>query len=365
METIRKTSAKLFDGRDIHYFNDRNSSLSEAKKPDRREPADRPPLAELRNDPLTGEWISVAAHRHNRAFLPPSDKCPLCPANETNLSEIPDNFDVAVFENKNPSFASLQLGKEYPSPDEFESVALGATLPSVGHCEVVVFSPEHNGSLGLMPATRVFTVLSALAERTAALEKLSSVVQVFPFENRGQEIGVTLHHPHGQIYGYPFVAPKTSKLLESIAKRGSDLFARILDFEKKSSRVVIESKSFTAYVPFAARWPIELHLLPHHQVTSLAELNEAELEELAGVYSKILRAFETVYDTPTPYIAAWHQAPKVAGGEKVRLQLQITSPRRASDKLKYLAGSESAMGAFIADIPAEAIAEQLRNAIQK
>jgi len=116
-------------------------------------------------------------------------------------------------------------------------------------------------------------------------------------------------------------------------------------------------------VPFAARWPIEAHLLPKRHVKNHTELTDDERAELAEVYSQLLRAFETVYSTPSPYIAAWHQAPLVAGGENLRLQLQITSPRRAEDKLKYLAGSESAMGAFIADIPAETIANQLRQAL--
>jgi UDPglucose--hexose-1-phosphate uridylyltransferase len=108
---------------------------------------------------------------------------------------------------------------------------------------------------------------------------------------------------------------------------------------------------------------MEAHLLPKRHVTNHSELTDDERLELAEVYSKLLRSFELAYDTPTPYIAAWHQAPLVSGGEAVRMQLQITSPRRAADKLKDLAGSESAMGAFIADIPAQDIAAQLRGTL--
>ena len=363
MGAIRKISAKLFDGREIHFFDDRDSSLPAHRKEDQRPKGDRPPLAELRHDPLTNEWISVAAHRHTRAFLPPSHECPLCPASETNLSEVPDQFNVAVFENKNPSFAAMPDSIELPNFESSVRLELGETRPSVGRCEVVVFSPEHDGSLGTMPVERVFTVLSALADRTDALQRLPGIKQVFPFENRGQEIGVTLHHPHGQIYSYPYITPKTSKLLDSISRYGDDLFQDILEFERVSDRVVIASESFTAYVPFAARWPIEVHLLPHREIHNHTELTDSEREELAVVFSKLLNVFETVYPTPTPYIAAWHQAPLGEAGKKVRLQLQITSPRRAADKLKYLAGSESAMGAFIADIPANVIAAMLRDAI--
>ena len=362
MSSIKKITGKLFDGRDIHYFDDAGSSHSSEKKPDLREPAVRPPLAELRQDPLNGEWIAVAAHRHTRAFLPPSSQCPLCPATTENLSEVPDTFDVVVFENKNPAFGSLPSGTSIPDLEQRSNSVLGETRPAVGRCEVVVFSPEHNGSLGQMPVSRVLTVLEALADRTDELQRLPGVVQVFPFENRGQEIGVTLHHPHGQIYSYPYITPRTQKVMEMASKNPS-LFEEILSFENRSERVLIETESFVAYVPFAARWPMEAHLLPKRQVANHAELTSDERSELAGVYSRLLHAFETVYETPSPYIAAWHQAPLSEGAKNLRLQLQITSPRRATDKLKYLAGSESAMGAFIADIPAEAIAAQLRQAL--
>jgi len=309
---IPKITTDLFDGRQIHYFDDKGSDLPSTRKKDLRETASRPPLADLKHDPLTGEWIAVAAHRHTRAYMPPSNECPLSPATGTYLSEVPDNFDVVVFENKNPAFGAL--------PD-------GLSIPIL----------ESSNAIGL-----------------------NGVRQVFPFENRGQEIGVTLHHPHGQIYCYPYVTPRTRKLLESIKSYGSSFFQDLLEFEQASNRVLIKSESFTAYVPFAARWPMEAHLLPNRHVKNHADLTDDERLELADVYSKLLRSFELAYDTPSPYIAAWHQAPLVPGGENARLQLQITSPRRAADKLKYLAGSESAMGAFIADIPAEDIAAQLK-----
>jgi len=360
-----KHAAKLSDGRDLFYFDDAGSALPTTRKPDQREPADRPEVAQMRLDSLTSEWVSVAAHRHARAFLPPANQCPLCPTTDENLSELPDRFDVAVFENKSPSFGPELL----PAVDlDFASVdglELGATRKSVGRCEVVVFSPEHLGSLGALPVERVKTVIDALADRTEHLQSLAGVMQVFPFENRGQEIGVTLHHPHGQIYAYPFVTPRTQKLLSSIEKFGADLFAETLEFESASERVLIKSDSFTAYVPFAGRWPIEIHLLPHRHVQHLGQLTEDEKTELASVYRRLLRSLDEIYDSPTPYIAAWHQAPLLQAGKNVRLQLQITSPRRAADKLKYLAGSESAMGAFIADFAPEKTAAQIREALEK
>jgi len=360
-----KHAAKLSDGRDLFYFDDAGSALPTTRKPDQREPAERPEVAQMRLDSLTSEWVSVAAHRHARAFLPPANQCPLCPTTDENLSELPDRFDVAVFENKSPSFGPELLPAVDIDFASVEGLELGATRKSVGRCEVVVFSPEHLGSLGALPVERVKTVIDALADRTEHLQSLAGVMQVFPFENRGQEIGVTLHHPHGQIYAYPFVTPRTQKLLSSIERFGADLFAETLEFESASERVLIKSDSFTAYVPFAGRWPIEIHLLPHRHVQHLGQLTEDEKAELASVYRRLLRSLDKIYDSPTPYIAAWHQAPLLQAGKNVRLQLQITSPRRAADKLKYLAGSESAMGAFIADFAPEKTAAQIREALEK
>jgi UDPglucose--hexose-1-phosphate uridylyltransferase len=327
----------------------------------------------MRQDPLTGDWISIAAARQNRVFLPPADADPLAPQTETNPSEIPSLYDVAVFENRSPSF-----GPELPDWGDGADAASAASaaladvrdlgierrLPSLGRCEVVCFSPEHEGSFGTQTPSRARTVIEAWAHRTAALSALPGVQQVFPFENRGRDIGVTLPHPHGQIYAYPYVTPRTERLLDSIAAYGPSLQADILDRERSGERVLIAGEHWTAYVPFAARWPIEVHLVPHRHVPDLAATDEAERAELARVYLRLLRGVDRLYDTPTPYIAAWHQAPVHERRDEVRLTMQLTSPRRGAERLKYLAGSEAAMGAWIGDVPPEAQAAALRDAIE-
>ena len=352
--------AKLFDGRDIFYFDDAESRLPAIRKQDQRESDERPETAALRHDALSGEWITVASHRQKRTFLPPAHACPLCPTSENNPSEVPDNFDVAVFENKGPAFGP-DLG-EISQPDKTKP--FGFSTSSYGRCEVVVFSPEHRGSLGSMPVERIETVIKAWQSRTAYLQKLEGVMQVFPFENRGEEIGVTLHHPHGQIYSYPFVTPRTEKLIASIDDHGGDFFSELVEFEKASSRNVLETKNFLAFVPFAARWPIEIHLLPKRQVADFTELTDAEVSELADAYKRLLTGLDALYNKPVPYISAWHQAPMIENRDRIRLMLQITSPLRDAEKLKYLAGSESAMGAFVGDVEPEETAKRLRKVIK-
>jgi len=369
---VVKRATRLADGRELIYFDDPDTSLPAERAIDARTLDARPATATMRRDVLTGDWVSIAAARQNRAFLPPAHLDPLAPQTATNPSEVPSVYDVAVFENKSPSFGPALARATGDAPaaddapqslDDLDAPGLGRTRTSVGRCEVVCFSPEHAGSFGTQSATRARTVIEAWADRTAALSSLPGIAQVFPFENRGEEIGVTLQHPHGQIYSYPYITPRTQSLLRSIAREGDDLFARIVAFEAAGPRVVLEAEHWLAYVPFAARWPIELHLAPRRHAADFTELTDAERDELATVYLRLLRGVDALYDTPTPYIAAWHQAPVAVGRDTARLHLQLTSPRRAADKLKYLAGSEAAMGAWIGDIPPETAADRLREAV--
>uniref|UniRef100_A0A942Y8R2 Galactose-1-phosphate uridylyltransferase n=1 Tax=Neobacillus citreus TaxID=2833578 RepID=A0A942Y8R2_9BACI len=361
---ITKRVTTLADGRELIYFDDADTTLAAERRIDERVLDPRPTTATMRQDVLTGEWVSIAASRQNRVFLPPADQDPLAPQTPENPSEIPSLYDVAVFENRSPSFGPLLESDDAPpSLDALTEVGLNRQYRSVGRCEVVCFSPETAGSFASITESRARTVVEAWADRTAALSALPGIQQVFPFENRGEAIGVTLHHPHGQIYSYPYVTPRTQRLLASIERFGPDLFEQHLANERASERVVLAGEHFTAFVPFAARWPIEIHMLPHRHVPDFAGLTESEKDELAHMHLRLTRAIDQLYGDPTPYIAAWHQAPVHTGRDTVRLMLQITSPRRAADKLKFLAGSEAAMGAWIGDLVPEKAAEFIRGGI--
>ncbi len=363
---VVKRRTKLADGRELIYYDDPGSKLPPERASDARTMPPRPATAEMRQDVLTGEWIAVAAARQNRAFLPPPHLDPLAPATAENPSEIPDQYDVAVFENRSPSFGPDLGGADAARQlADMRDLGYERRRPAVGRTEVVCFSPEHEGSFGTQTETRARTVIEAWADRTAELSRLPGIQQVFPFENRGQAIGVTLHHPHGQIYAYPYVTPRTERLLASLDRLGGDLFEAILERERAGERVVLQGEHWTAFVPFAARWPIEVHMLPHRHAADFAETRSEERDELARLYLQLLRGIDAIYPTPTPYIAAWHQAPVATHRDSARLMLQLTSPRRAEDRLKFLAGSEAAMGAWIADIPPENAAELIRKGIER
>jgi UDPglucose--hexose-1-phosphate uridylyltransferase len=371
---VVKRATTLADGRDLIYYDDPGTTLGPERSVDARALGPRPDTATMRLDVLTGDWITVAANRQNRVMMPGSDADPLAPQTPSNPSEVPSRYDVAVFENRSPAFGPALAEAVGTAPqaanaprglDDLVALGLGRTRTSVGRCEVVCFSPEHAGSFGTQSVTRARTVIEAWADRTAALSRLPGIEQIFPFENRGEAIGVTLPHPHGQIYAYPYVTPRTARVLESIDRTAPDLFQRILDSEQASERLVFRGEHWTAFVPFAARWPLEVHLMPHRHVADFAETSAAERDELAPLYLRLLRGVDALYDSPTPYIAAWHQAPVHVGRDTVRLHLQLTSPRRAADKLKFLAGSEAAMWAWAAEVPPEVGAARLREAIER
>lgn len=335
------TEIKLSDGRQLIYFDQRPGI--DRSMPDPRLLAPATTRSEVRIDPLLDEPVVLASHRQDRTHLPPAGECPLCPSRPGHATEIPaSDYDVVVFENRYP----------------------GLTDP--GRSEVVCFTADHHATFARLSHRRARLVIDAWADRTRALSNRPGVEQVFPFENRGEAIGVTLHHPHGQIYAYPFVTPRTRRMVDVAGahreRTGGDLFAEVLAAERAGPRVVSSGATWSAFVPRAARWPIEIHLYPHRSVPDLAALDDGERNELASAYLDLLGRFERFHGKPMPYIAAWHQAPIHAGRDLVRLHLQLFSIQRAPDRTKYLAGSESAMGTFINDLLPEEVAERLRNA---
>lgn len=282
-----------------------------------------------------------------------ADQCPLCPSRGERLSEIPDSsYDVVVFENRFPSL-----------------------IGDSGRCEVVCFTSDHDASFADLTEEQAGLVLDAWTDRTAELSHLPSVQQVFCFENRGAEIGVTLGHPHGQIYAYPFTTPRTALMLRSLAAHkkasgGENLFDAVVAREAAGERVVLATEHWVAFVPYAAHWPYEVHLYPRRRVPDLLGLDEAARTEFPQVYLELLRRFDRIFgegEPPTPYIAAWHQAPFGAleefdgvSRDDFALHLELFTIRRTSGKLKFLAGSESGMNVFINDVPPEAAAVRLR-----
>jgi UDPglucose--hexose-1-phosphate uridylyltransferase len=357
MSIPEPTRTKLADGRELLFFSLPGHTATPVE--DRRPlPARHPNQTELRYDQATGQWVIVAALRQDRTYKPPPDQCPLCPGPTGLTSEVPAaDYDVVVFENRFPSLSGA--GSSLAVPEGFVSV------PGVGRCEVICFSSNHTGSFADLEPAHARLVVDAWRHRTEAILAMPGVEQVFCFENRGEEIGVTLSHPHGQIYGYPYLTPRTALMLQQASEyrkaHAGNLFADLLASEVHDGRrVIARTDLFTAFVPFAARWPVEVHIYPNRFVHNLVDLAAAELDDFARIYLDVLRRFDRMYSGPLPYISALHQYADTSAQREGYFHVELMSIRRSAVALKYLAASESAMDAFISDVTPEAVAERLR-----
>ncbi len=357
---ILRNDRQMSDGRTIRYYDTANQSRN---APDLRPIEDQPPIGELRLDALVNEWVAMAAHRQGRIFLPPKELCPLCPTNGELLTEIPEaDFEVVVFDNRSPSLRP-PVG-DWALPDQVgPDTDLGT---AAGKCEVICFTANHGKSFKDLTPARVRVLLEAWIDRTEELSLEPFIEHIAPFENRGEEIGVTLSHPHGQIYAYSYLPPRVEKML-AVAhaykqSTGKNLFDEILAREiRDHERIIVRNDHWIAYVPYASRYPFEIHLAPLNPVADLAGLTQADCDAFPAIALEVMNRLDGVFGIEMAYIAAWHQAPVRVGRDLLRLHWQITSVRRAPGKLKYLAGSESAMGAFIMDMRPEQSAAQLRD----
>lgn len=368
---IRVTRTTLADGRELLYFDDDPQFVSGDQQRELHDGRDLPRAdteSEMRQDPLTGQWYVYAAHRMNRTFMPPANENPLAPTRPGELpTEIPaGDYNVVVFENR---FPSLSMHMEVP--DDFATTVDGQDLfprqPAVGRCEVVCFTPDVHSTFRDLPFSRARTVVEAWAHRTRELSALPGIRCVYPFENRGEEIGVTLQHPHGQIYAYPFLPPRTAEVASRAAAfrsaHGTDLFDAILQAEKaEGTRVISEGEYFTAFVPAAAKWPVEVMLMANRPAPDFADLSDVEKDELTRMYLDLLQRMDKFFDgvERTPYIASWNQAPVGEDRENGRLYLQLFSMMRSPGRMKFLAGSESGQEAWISDTTPEHIAARFR-----
>ena len=319
---------------------------------------------ELRWNPLLDEQVIVSTGRQERTFLPPPEYCPLCPtaADGDFATEIPSsNYEIVAFENRFPSFRP-------DAPDTSDDGALEQRSAARGVCEVIVYSPAHDATLASLSGQQVRHLVDVWADRYAELAARSGVAYVFVFENRGKEIGVTLTHPHGQIYAFPFVPPHAQREQAASAahdaRTGRCLFCDVVASETADGRRVVASDDgFVAFVPFAARLPYEVHVAATSHRPSLVDLTDAERDGLARLLRHVQATYDALWGFPMPYTMSMHQR-ATDGIERPgdHLHIEFMPPYRSKDKLKYLAGVETGTGTFINDTAPEEKARELREA---
>ncbi|BAU15243.1 galactose-1-phosphate uridylyltransferase [Leptolyngbya sp. NIES-3755] len=327
-------------------------------------PSDQPVQASphLRWHPLRGEWVCYASHRQGRTFMPPPEYNPLAPTRDPEFpTELPQgNYEVAVFENRFPSM----LPTANTAPDE-----IVATLPANGACEVVVFAQDPNESLGSLTLDHLELLLQVWGDRTRALGEVPQIQYVLPFENKGVEVGVTLHHPHGQIYAYPFVPPVPARMSEQQKtyyqqhQRGllQDLIQQEILEEK---RILYRDETAIAFVPVCARYPYEVWVAPIDPVATFVDLTPAQRQGLARALKTVTLKFDGLWQRSFPYLMAWYQAPiDDQPHPEWHLHAEFYPPYRTADRLKYLAGTELAAGMFANDALPEEKAKELQSVV--
>jgi UDPglucose--hexose-1-phosphate uridylyltransferase len=354
---IAKQSLVKADGRALYLY-------ARQPFPQVRE-APAPPIkpgreAHLRWHPLLREWVVYATHRQNRTFFPAAQDDPLAVTTDpTHPTELPAGaWEVAVFENLFPALNELA-----PPPPE----AIVPTRAGRGVCEVVVFTQDANASLGALPVERIRLVVDVWADRTAALGRLPDVEYVFPFENRGPEVGVTLSHPHGQLYAYPFVPPVAAREMAAqrahLDKTGRGLLADHIAAEiDDGRRLLYRDGEVVAFVPVCARYPYEVWIAPRRPVALLTELTDAERDDLARALKTVLMKYDRLWAQPFPYMLALHQAP--TDGEphpEAHVHIEIYPPYRMPGRMKYAASTEMGAGVFSGDTRPEDKARELQD----
>lgn len=315
--------------------------------------------AHLRWHPLRGEWVTYAAHRQGRTFLPPPEYNPLGPTLDPAApTEVPAGaWDIAVFDNRFPS-----LGGDIQRPPEM----IVPTAEARGKCEVVVFTQDRESSLGALPLDHIELLFKVLGDRTARIGADPGIRYVLPFENRGAEVGVTLLHPHGQIYAYPVVPPVPARMqdvaAQHFAAHGRGLLEEHVEKERADGRrMLYEGEHAVAFVPVCARYPYEVWVAPICAVEGFSALGDEVRADLARALKTVLLKYDGLWQRPLPYLMAWYQAPTDGQAHpESHLHAQLWPPYRTRDRLKYLAGTELAAGFFAMDALPEEKALELQ-----
>jgi UDPglucose--hexose-1-phosphate uridylyltransferase len=319
-------------------------------------------MSEMRWHPLLAEWVVTATHRQDRTFLPPDGYCPLCPTAEGGFpTEVPRcDYEFVVFQNRFPSF------RPEVAPPAISGSDLTPVRPATGSCEVVLYCPDHSTSLTALPLPKLAQLVRVWRDRYEELGSRPEIEYVFIFENKGEAIGVTIAHPHGQIYAFPYKPPRVEREIENenahFAKTNRCLHCDILEQERKDAeRVVAETDEFIAFVPFYARLPYELHVYAKQHTASMHEFTHKQEQDLARILKIVLEKYDNLWGFSLPYMMVMHQKPtdgKTYPG--AHYHIEFYPPHRTQYKLKYLAGCETGAGTYVNDTLPEEKAKELR-----
>ncbi len=344
-QSIYRRHYKKRDGRDLFLY----GYAPHIAPPLEEELSELTKGGELRHHPLRDEWNIYAAHRQNRTFQPSVTKDPLAPSKiGQKPTEIPfKNFELAIFENK---FTSL-----HPNASSPTSLPELNSERASGRCEVVVYGPQQTGNLHSIGQEKRQLLVASWIDRYVTLYSEGHQF-VLPFENRGSEVGVTLDHPHGQIYAFPFI-PKVQKQAIQAFSNGYDLCHSLESF--RANYGIVSTGDIDAFCPPFARFPYEVWLAPRIRRAGLWNFNDTERAGFATLIGDITRRYDEYFQRPTPYMLSLHASP--LGAENIfHFTAQFYPLLRSPTRIKYLASVEQSTGVFTVDVLPEAAAQILR-----
>ncbi len=316
-------------------------------------------MAELRRHPLTGDWIMIASHRQNRPQMP-KDYCPFCPGS----GKVPDHYEVYCYDNDFPA-----LSQNPPEPDDV-ATDFFQTAPAYGKCEVILYSPEHTVTLPELPTEHIVKLVNLWAERYTALSADPKVQYVFIFENRGDVVGVTMPHPHGQIYAYPFLPKKLELEVANDKayreKTGHCLFCDWLEEEQRvGSRVIFRNEHFTVFLPFFSEYPYGVYIMSNRHCTNIADFTEEERASLAETLRRTAGTLDSLFDMKFPYMMCMYNAPVNEASADFHFHIAFYPPMRSATKIKYNASSETGAWAHCNPTCPEETSKELRAAYER
>lgn len=318
-------------------------------------------MAELRYNPLLGDWVMIASHRQNRPQMP-KDWCPFCPGS----GKVPDNYEVYEYDNDFPA-----LSHEPPVPDDVSS-GFFKTAEAYGKCEVILYSPNHTITVPELPVSHLRKLVDLWCERFDIISRDEKIKFIFLFENRGDVVGVTMPHPHGQIYGYPYIPKKIQLELdaseEHFKKNSSCLICDIMKDEiKQEARVIIENEDFITVLPFFTEYPYGMFIYSKRHVPAITGFNDREKTNLAAIVKDTAGTLDALFDYCFPYMMCMHQTPVNSGNysDKYHFHIEFYPPMRSKEKQKFNASSETGAWAPCNPTAPEEKAEELRQAYRK
>jgi len=288
-------------------------------------------MAELRYNPLLRDWVMVASHRQKRPNMP-KDFCPFCPGS----GKVPEHYTVYAYDNDFPA-----LSEHPPVPDEFQN-PLFQIAPLYGKCEVVLYSPDHTATLPDLSAEHVRKLVDLWCERFSALKQDKKIKYIMIFENRGELVGVTMPHPHGQIYAYPWLPKKLAEECTSASnymdETGTCLFCDLLKAELEDARrVIFQNDAFTVYLPFYSEYPYGVQIATNRHVGTLLDLTEDEHDVLAITLRETAGMLDALFDQTMPYMMCLHQAPVncETTPDYYHFHIEFYPPLRSATQIKW------------------------------